>query len=286
MVTIDAHHHVWKLGIAPYAWMNAPAWQDIRRDFPYRDLTNDLIACGIQKSILVQADNTTADSDYLKSVAAMEDGVCGWVGWAPLTEPEKIDDALDRLADSRMLVGLRHVLSFEADDDWILRPDVGQSLRALERRELAFDFNCDRPTFLRHVPALARSFPNLHLVINHAGKPPIGDRGWEPWATDIGRAAQYANVYVKISGLTTPYREGWSGEDFRPYVEHVADRFGPGRMMYASNWPVTLVAGSYRQQWEATKFALNSLSESDLDLVFGGTAVTCYRLPTKDMGRG
>lgn len=278
MLTIDSHHHIWQLGTAPYAWMNGPAWPTIRRDFFYDDLRGDLLACGIRKSILVQADNTKSDCDYVKRVAAREDMVCGFVGWVSLTEPETIDAALDELAESHKFVGIRHVLSHEAADDWILRPDVLRGLRALEERELAFDLNCDRPAYLGHLPVLAKNLPNLRLVVNHAGKPPIGARGWEPWATNIAQAAQYPNVYVKISGLTTPYREGWSGEDFRPYLDYVTEKFGPQRMMYGSNWPVTLVAGNYKQQWDAARLALNSLSEDELGLVFGRTALQCYRL--------
>jgi L-fuconolactonase len=278
MLTIDSHHHVWELGTAPYAWIYGPAWSTIRRNFLYDDLRNDLLTCGIRKSILVQADNTKSDSDYVKTVAAKEDMVCGFVGWVPLTQPEKIDAALDELVESGKFVGIRHVLSHEADDDWILRPDVMTGLRTLERRRVAFDLNCNRPAYLGHVPLLAERLPDLRLIVNHAGKPPIGSRGWEPWAANIARAAQCPNVYVKISGLTTPYREGWSGDDFRPYVEYVIEKFGPRRMMYGSNWPVTLVAGSYQQQRDATRLALNSLAADELDLVFGGTALQCYRL--------
>jgi L-fuconolactonase len=91
MLTIDSHHHVWELGTAPYAWINGPAWSTIRKNFFYDDLRTDLLTCGIRKSILVQADNTKSDSDYVKTVAAKEDMVCGFVGWVPLTQPETID---------------------------------------------------------------------------------------------------------------------------------------------------------------------------------------------------
>jgi len=278
MLNIDSHHHVWELGVAPYAWLNGEAWQAVRRNFVYDDVRDDLLACGIQNSILVQADNTKADSDYVKRAAVNEEMVLGFVGWVSLTEAEKIDAALDDLAEGGKLVGIRHLLTREADEDWILRPDVLNGLQTLERRQLAFDLNCDRPAYLAHVPQLAERLPDLRLVANHAGKPPIGSKGWEPWATNIARAAQCPNVYIKISGLTTPYREGWCGEDFRPYVEYLIEQFGPQRMMYASNWPVTLVAGSYKQQWDATRLALNSLYDDDLDWVFGGSALQCYRL--------
>ena len=274
----DAHHHVWWLGIAPYLWMAGTTWDSIRRDFEFKELRDDMVLCGISKTILVQADNTLEDCEHVRSVATSEAAVAGFVGWVPLTDAAAVGDALDRLTDSGKFLGVRHVLGFEADDNWVLRPDVVQGLRALQQRRLVFEVNCDRPAFLRHVPTLAKLLPDLTMVVNHIGKPPIGAQGWEPWASDLARAAACPNVYAKLSGLTTPVRPGWSGEDFRPYINHAVDVFGPRRLMYASNWPVTLVAGSYVQQWEALRIALDTLSDDERAEVYGKAAARCYRL--------
>ena len=278
MPTIDAHHHVWDLTKTAYPWLDAPAWQKIKRNFDFDELRRDLVECGIQKTILVQANNGEADSAHAKAVALAEDMIAGFVGWVPLLEPDKVEARLDELAVGAKLVGIRHVLGLEADNNWVLRPEVLRSLSILEKRGLAFDLNCDHPAYLAHAPTLAEKFPTLHIVVNHIGKPPIGARGWEPWASDITRAAACPNVFAKLSGLTTPFREGWTGEDFRPYVEHAVEQFGAQRIMYASNWPVTLVAGSYRKQWDAINLALGTLSQSDTDAIYGETAMRCYRL--------
>lgn len=277
MPAIDAHLHVWKLENSSYPWMKPPQWRILQRDIDYEELAPSLHACGIEQTMLVQADNTASDAEHIRAVALHEPTVYGFVGWVPLDRPEQVEHDLNAQAEGGKLVGIRHVLSQEQDDNWVLRPDVLRCLGVLGARGLAFDLNCDRPAFLRHVPELSRQHPGLRIVINHLGKPPIGPRGWDPWASDLATAAAFPNVFVKLSGLTTPVREGWSGHDFRRYVEHALALFGPDRMMYASNWPVTLVAGSYYQQWEATRVALGPLSESQRGAIFGGTAARCYR---------
>jgi len=278
MTIIDAHHHVWDLRRSHYAWLQAPMWDAIRHDQGYDDLRPALRDCGVTRSIMVQADNSTADTLHMQAVAQRETMVAGFVGWVPLADPALACAELERLDADAKFVGLRHVLTFEADDDWVMQPAVRQSLAELERRELAFEVTCDRLAHPAHIPALARLFPDLHIVVNHIAKPPIGARGWEPWAGTLAAAAACPNVYAKLSGLTTPYRPEWSGADFQPYIDHALAVFGPQRLMYASNWPVTLVAGSYRRHWEALAGCLAHLSADERAAVYGGTAMRCYRL--------
>jgi len=279
MTTIDSHHHLWKLGTSPYAWLDDPRRSAIRKDMPFEALRIELDRFGLQQSIVIQADNTAADAQYMRLQALAQPRIAGFVGWAPLAEPASvIAAALDAQAAGGKLLGLRHTLSHEPDDNWIVRPQVLENLSVLEARGLTFEYNCDRPVYLTHVPTIAKHCPHLHLIIDHVGKPPLATRAWEPWASHFAAAAEFPNVYVKLSGLTTPLREGWSGEDFKPYVQFALKTFGARRLMYASNWPVTLLAGDYESQWNAMKLALGPLSEEDAAAIYGGSAERCYRL--------
>lgn len=279
-LTIDAHQHVWNLRVSPYTWLQGAPWPAIRRDFSCADLKPALADCGIQKTILVQVDNSQADADFVRQAALDEPMVAGFVGWVPLDRPAELEAALDKQALGGKLIGIRHVLSFEPDDDWVMRPQVLEGLSVLEARGLPFELNCDKPVYLPRVPELVRHCPRLTIIVNHLGKPPIGARGWEPWATHFAAAAACENVYVKLSGLTTPYREGWSGADFKPYVDFALERFGPARLMYASNWPVTLVAGSYQRQYHELRSVIAALSDSEREAILGGTAARCYGIKT------
>jgi L-fuconolactonase len=115
------------------------------------------------------------------------------------------------------------------------------------------------------------------MVIDHLAKPPIASAEWEPWAGLIAAAAQNPRVHAKVSGLNTAADpEGWTADDLRRYVDHALAVFGPGRLMYGGDWPVTVLAGGYEKVWDAIRQLLEPLSQDDRDAVLGGTAERFY----------
>lgn len=87
-------------------------------------------------------------------------------------------------------MGVRHLINVEPDPDWIIRPDVLKGLRIVPRRRLTFDYVGILPRHLQHVPLVAHRVPDLRIVIDHLGKPPIVAGAWEPWNTLFVRASQ------------------------------------------------------------------------------------------------
>lgn len=278
MTIIDTHHHVWDLSTTSYDWMNDPKWNVIRRNWSLDDVRAEMRACGIGATVLVQAKNDWADCQHGLASAARDPMIAGFVGWFDLADPARGRAQLEELAAHPKFVGMRHVLAFESDMDWVLQPKVLESLSQLAARGLVFEVSSDHLEHLRHVEALAEKLPELRMVVNHVGKPPVGARGWEPWAGVFARASTFPNVFAKLSGLTTPAREKWSGDEFKPYIEYAVEKFGAERLMYGSNWPVTLVAGSYTRQWEEMQRAMSGLSAAQRKTLLEDTAVRCYRL--------
>jgi L-fuconolactonase len=83
----------------------------------------------------------------------------------------------------------------------------------------------------------------------------------EPWASQIRAAAENPRLHCKLSGLVTEADlERWTPDDLLPYVEVVVEAFGPGRLMYGSDWPVCTLAASYRQVYESLAYSLAKLS--------------------------
>ena len=72
--------------------------------------------------------------------------------------------------------------------------------------------------------------------------------------------------------------ETWTPELLQPYVDAVISWFGPGRVMFSSEWPVCLVAGSYRRVFEALRQCIRDLPAADQDRVLGGNAISVYGL--------
>jgi L-fuconolactonase len=187
-----------------------------------------------------------------------------------------VERTLDACAGAQTLVGVRHLINVEPDPDWIVRPDVLNGLRVLAARGLTFDYVGILPRHLEHVPLVAQHVPDLRIVID---KPPIAAREFEPWSSLLARAARMPNVFAKVSGLDAGGAEDWSAADIAPYIDRALELFGPERLMFGSDWPVTALRGGYSNVWRETNVALASLLRDERDRILGGTAVAFYRLP-------
>lgn len=278
MTVVDAHQHLWNLDRVAYPWLTSD-YGPIFRTFEELELEPQLAAAGVDKTVIVQSADSTADTDYMLEVADRWPRIAGIVGWIPLERPEEAAAELDRRCADRRFVGVRHLIHTEADPDWVLRPAVQDNLALLAERGLTFDVVAVLPRHLEHVATLAERHPSLRLVIDHLAKPPIRERGWEPWASQLRSAAAHPNVYAKLSGLNTAAEpETWTAKDLQLYVDFALELFGPQRLMFGGDWPVATLAGDYAKVWHETNAALAGLSQDERDRVLGGTAVDFYRL--------
>jgi L-fuconolactonase len=253
-VIVDSHVHLWDLERSGYSWMTG-AFAAIERTFTAAELEAELRAYGVDCAILVQADNTRADTELMLELAAAHEWIAGVVGWADLERPDALE--LDGL------VGVRDLVHSLREPDWLLEPAVHESLRVLAEREVVFELPDSYPGFLRHVPALAAAAPGLTIVVDHLGKPPFGDLA--PWAAQLRAAAEAPQVVAKVSGL-------WYVDDARPAFEIALDAFGPERLLYGSDWPVALLGGGYRRVWEQTRTLTDDAG------ILGENAVRIYGL--------
>jgi L-fuconolactonase len=121
--------------------------------------------------------------------------------------------------------------------------------------------------------------PDLNIVLNHLGRPPLPEKGWEPWALQMVRAAAFPSISVKLSvGGDIVWRWPWSTAEIRRYSDHVLQHFGPRRVMAGSNWPVVLLSGGFREVWHGIEDLLSGLSAADRAEVLGGAAERIYKL--------
>lgn len=279
MTVIDAHQHFWNLDRVDYPWLT-PGHGVIHRTWEEPDLAHDLGTAGVEHTVIVQSMDSFADTEYMIEVADRWPVIAAIVGWVPLDRPETANEALERYAADPRIVGIRHLIHELPDPDWLRRAEVQEGLALLAERGLTFDVVAVLPRHLEHVPYLSERHPDLRIVIDHLAKPPIAERGWEPWAGLLRAAAENPNVYVKLSGLNTAADwETWTADDLRPYVDHAFEVFGPDRMMYGGDWPVSVLAGDYPKVWAETQRLLESLAPADRDRVLGGTAAEFYRIP-------
>jgi L-fuconolactonase len=277
LVIVDAHQHVWDLERSAYAWTAARG--PLHRSFALDELRPDLAANGVQRTVLVQAEDSPADTDLMLETADRHpEVVAGVVGWLPLERHEELEADLARRLSHPRFCGVRHLIHDDPDPDWLRRPAVIHGLRMLAARDVPFDVVAELPRHLEHVPFLRAEIPGLRLVIDHLAKPPIAARGWQPWAGLIAAAAD-AGAYAKVSGLNTAAAwDSWSADDLRPYVEHALACFGPQRLMFGGDWPVALLAGDYGKVVRETLRLLEDLRPADRERILSGTATEFYAL--------
>ncbi len=267
---IDAHQHVWRIDRGDYFWIapNSP----INRDYGLDDLRPCL--GHVSGTVLVQAAPTQAETVFILEAAALSNGlVQGVVGWTDLAAPSA-PERVAALAATTIVKGVRPMLGFIGETDWILRAEVGRGLAAMANSGLRLDI----PARIRHLPLLpklADRHHNLAMVIDHAAKPAIACDEFSPWALAMAHVARETPMFCKISGLVTEAGENWQPDDLRPYIDHLLECFGPRRLMWGSDWPVVDLAGGYVRWWEAT---LQLIPQDCLDAVLGDTAIRFYGL--------
>ena len=272
---LDAHQHFWKVERGDYGWMS-PAVAPLLRDFLPSDLAPLAGRTGVRRTILVQAAETEAETEFMLELAAGTDLVAGVVGWLDMTR----DDFPARLAACRARpkwVGLRPMLQ-EHDPAAILDPAFLRNLAEVARADVPFDVL----TFPRHLPntieALGRT-PGLRAIVDHLSKPDIASRAFEPWAAHISAVAAFPNVSCKVSGMVTEAAAGWRLDDVRPYVRHVAAAFGPERLVFGSDWPVCTLAASYGEVFALARTLLSELfGPEDLARIFETNGAAFYRV--------
>ncbi len=117
------------------------------------------------------------------------------------------------------------------------------------------------------------------MVVDHIAKPPIAAGRMNGWAEDMARVAKIPAVFCKLSGMITEADPGgWKAEHLRPFVAHVLNLFGPGRLMFGSDWPVCTLAGSWKEVLAAFTQCIGPQSVAVREKLLGGTAAAFYRL--------
>ncbi|CAA0080487.1 4-sulfomuconolactone hydrolase [Halioglobus japonicus] len=272
---IDSHQHFWQLLRGDYDWLTADL-DALYRDYLPQELAGHLQRGGIDKTVLVQAATTVAESEYLLSLAEQHTFIAGVVGWIDMAAPDALAQ-LAQLARHPKMLGIRPMIQDIADTQWMLREELAPVYLDLISRGLRFDALV-KPQHLDALIVLLQRYPELPVVIDHGAKPDIANDAFTLWAERMQTLAQESHACCKLSGLLTEARPGSDVNELRPYVNHLLQCFGPQRLMWGSDWPVLNLAADYPQWLAMTQALLADLDDADRDAIMGGTAARFYGL--------
>ena|ERR1700730_15791207 len=273
---IDSHQHFWKYQPVRDAWITNEM-KSIQRDFMPEDLLPLLEPNGFEGCIAVQADQSEEETYFLLDLAKKNDFIKGVIGWVDLRS-EDIEARLEHFATFNKLKGFRHIIQAEPNADFLLGREFCRGISFLKRYQFTYDVLI-KPHHLKTAIHFVQQFPDQPFVIDHLAKPFIRDQFIEEWEKEIQRMAEFNNVYCKISGLVTEASwQNWKMADFKKYIGVVIENFGIKRVMFGSDWPVCLLAASYKEVCEVVEENTAHLSLEEKQLLWELNAKRFYHL--------
>ena len=290
---IDAHHHIWRLADLP--WLSGPPvprifgeYDAIRRDYSIDEYTAEAAKAGVAKSVYVQTNWPQAravdEVAWVQSVADAHGLPSAIVGFADLADPD-VDTTLAAMSAFPALRGVRQQLHWHTErlyrfaerPDLVNDPAWRRGLAAVARRGLLFELQVFAGQ-MADGARLARDFPDLTLVLMHAGM--LEDRspvGWARWRDGMRALAACPNVVVKLSGLGT-FVHRCAVDLWRPVIEETVAMFGADRCMFGSNFPVEKLWTSYADLVAVMAECLAPLGDRERAAIWSETCARVYRL--------
>lgn len=276
MQRIDAHNHFWIFDEVRDAWITEDM-SAIRRDFLPQDLFAVLQENNIDGTVAVQASQSEDETDFLLSLAKENDFVKGVVGWADLKNAN-VEERLIHYSTEKKLKGFRHILQAEAVGEYLSNKDFLHGISFLNKYRFTYDILVYHSQ-LKYVDDFVKCFPYQRFVIDHLAKPDIKNHSIDEWKKEIAAIATHENVYCKISGMVTEADwKHWQPEDLIPYLDIVMESFGTNRVMFGSDWPVCLVAASYKNWLNVLEDYFSAFSLNEKEKIFAGNAIAFYDL--------
>ena len=273
---IDSHHHFWKYDPIEYDWID-DSMKVIRKDFLPESLELTIREAGVDGVISVQARQSVEETSWLLEMARQNKFIKGVVGWLPLINDD-IEVELEKYSGNKLLKGLRHVIQGEPDPKFMLRKDFNSGVSLLKKYSMAYDIlivERQLPNMIRFVD----QHPDQVFVLDHIAKPLIAKHELSLWKENIQELARRENVSCKISGMVTEADfNSWTPPQLQPYFDVVLEAFGADRLLFGSDWPVCLVATSYKNWMDLVQKSISELSKIEQAQIMGENAIRLYQL--------
>ncbi len=277
---VDAHVHLYDPGMFRYSWVKGNPVLDRRSLLPEFDRARAQVEIETVVFVEVGADpgQNLQEASYIALLAEREPRLGAMVAAAPLERGAAVTPDLEKLAAHALTRSIRRLIEIETEAGFCLRPGFVEGVKLLPRFELAFDL-CVRHWQLADAVELVRRCPEVRIVLDHIGKPPIRDGVMAPWTTHIKELSEFPNVRCKLSGVVTEAdHRHWTRDQLRPYIDHVIECFGFDRVMYGSDWPVSEQSHRYPEWVAVLDWVTAGCSAGELRKLFRDSASAFYRI--------
>ncbi len=270
---LDAHLHLWQRDNG-YGWLD-PKNAALYRSFSAVEARAELDGAGIGQAILVQADDTIADTRAMLDASDRHDWIVGVVGWIQLDSPDVARRQLEAWMRATAFCGLRHLVHGDPRTNFLALPQVRESLRMAAGVGMTFDVPDAFPRHLDAAADLAEAIPELTVVVDHLGKPPLGTPDEPSWRAQLRRFKDLPNTAAKVSGLHLP-GVPYTAEALRPAWDTALEVFGPQRLMFGGDWPMSTQDDTYRRTVSVLADLIGRLDDGDAQDVWSATAKRTY----------
>jgi predicted TIM-barrel fold metal-dependent hydrolase len=280
---IDTHIHLWDLtGELSYQWLDIDdntslgSLSEVRFDvWDAQRFLDDVRHHRPDHVVHVQAADGPTDSGtesaWLHSQREKHGFPSAFIAGAQLRSDE-LAAALDIQSNFAQLRGVRDMTTMGS-----IGPDLDGGLVTLERHGLSWEAACTWEE-MDEVRDLARSHPNLSIVLGHAGFPAERtDEYFAHWSRALRSAAAEPNIACKVSGLGMSDHR-WTAQSWQPWIQTCLEAFGAERCMFGSNWPLDRIYASYDAVLSAVADCVSDLSASEWNAFWYDTAARFYHL--------
>ena len=294
---IDAHTHLWDLSMNKHPWLSASdssvqalgGLEKIQRTYAVEDYLRDSANQGIVASVHIEAlwdrGDPLGETTWLETLDKSRGVAVRYVASAPFGTPEAAAILEEQAAFPRV-VGIRDILSFHPTipaKSFASRADIAfdpawrRDIARLASLGLLFELMM-YPYQLDGVLDVARTMPELTLVVNHCASPIDRDEaGMQRWRDAVRQLAREPNIAIKVSNVAG-YDPHPTYESVRAVALHCIECFGTDRTMLATDWPVASMTTGFAEIYDTFKRITADVAEHEQRALFHDNAARLYRL--------
>ncbi|MDF9796349.1 L-fuconolactonase [Catalinimonas alkaloidigena] len=274
----DTHVHFWELDRLEYPWLEERP-SPISRDFVPDDYLKATSNYELQRIVFVESgrvpEEYLQESDWISQLAEKEGKIAGIVAFFPIEKGAEVQNNLEKLADNTLVKGIRRMGD---PDELVASYAFQESLNLMNRHQLSLDIHYGADGLKAFLPIIDK-FPDMTFVVNHLGLPDVKQGEKESWQKAMQAVAERPNVYCKLSGLLTRCEDNQkNSQTLKPYILSAIDYFGTDRMVFASDWPVLTLGGTFEHWLQILDEVLGDFKKRELRDIFYQNAARAYRL--------